>query len=125
MVQENTAAWPIEEREQGERFEEKCEEMGGEPYVTSRQLQCQVGDKELRVDKKRGIAVLESRTERIGIIRDANYIEGDSEGIKVSNDLEDTEESIRLKSQRNLRRSQKTDFEDKLVLAPEDMRPNR
>lgn len=121
----NTADWPIEERQQAERWEDKCEEMGGEPHVTDRQLQCKVGDKELRVDKKRGHAVLESKTERLGTVRDANHIEGDNKGLKISKDMEDSEETLRLKSRTPQKESRKTNFEDKLVKAPEHMRPNR
>lgn len=124
-MEENRAIWPINEREQAEHWGEKCEEMGGESFVNSRQLQCKVGNKELRVDKKRGQAVLESDTERLGTVRDANYIEGDDKGLKVSKEMENSEQTLRLKSLTPETESRRTNFEDKLVKAPENMRPNR
>lgn len=119
----NTAHWPIEEREQGKAWEDKCEEMGGDPFVNSRQLQCVVGDKELRIDKKTGDAVLESKTERLATLRDVEKIEGDPQGLKVSKNTGEDTEDIRLEARTPNKRRQENDFRDNLIKAPQDMRP--
>lgn len=89
--------WSQGEREQAELWEEKCDSIGGDAYVNFRQLQCKVGDHELRVDKKSGDAVLESDNERIGKINEIDEIRGTSRNLEVKRKQKDGEASLSLK----------------------------
>lgn len=112
--------WSQEERQQAQKWENRCEEIGGESYTNTRQLNCQVGDTELRVDKKSGAAVINSSEHR-NVVRDVDRIRGYEGGIIVKKQEENSETHLKLDSdkpasQQNLENAPV--FDEELVESP-------